>query len=72
MARRNRTGINKSHSENEALNTTTPARRAMALAGLIIPCLLDLQRCPVCGGEVERQPQGTQRQQVAELGAETG
>lgn len=28
--------------------------------------LLDMQRCPVCGGEVERQPQGTQRQQVAE------
>jgi transposase len=29
--------------------------------------LLDVQRCPVCGGEVERQPQGTKRQQVAEL-----
>ena len=29
--------------------------------------LLEVQRCPVCGSEVERQPQGTQRQSVAEL-----
>jgi transposase len=29
--------------------------------------LLDVQNCPICGGAVERQPQGTQRQQVAEL-----
>ena len=29
--------------------------------------LLEVQRCPVCGGEVERQPQGTKRQPVAEL-----
>ena len=31
------------------------------------PLLLDVQRCPMCGGEVARQPKGTQRQQVAEL-----
>ena len=29
--------------------------------------LLEVERCPVCGGEVERQPQGTKRQPVAEL-----
>lgn len=29
--------------------------------------LIEVQNCSVCGGEVERQPQGTQRQQVAEL-----
>lgn len=29
--------------------------------------VLEVGRCPVCGGEVERQPQGTQRQQVADL-----
>lgn len=28
--------------------------------------LLEVERCPVCGGEVERQPKGTHRQQVAE------
>jgi transposase len=31
------------------------------------PVLLDVQSCPICGGAVERQAQGTKRQQVAEL-----
>ena len=29
--------------------------------------LLDVKTCPICGGAVERQAQGTKRQQVAEL-----
>lgn len=28
--------------------------------------LLDVKTCPICGGAVERQAQGTKRQQVAE------
>ena len=46
MAPRNGTGINKSRNENEVRNTTTLARRATALAGLITPCCSTCSAAP--------------------------
>ena len=65
-------GINKSHSENEApLNYNHPGTTRNGFGWIDHSVLLDLQRCPVCGGvRWSGNLRGTQRPAGGRTGAE--